>query len=94
MQTELIVKGAPGLFNSGKSIDDGIKCSMYLATSLDVAGVSGVYFHEDTQVGTVERGEVSRIALDEHAADATWVASLAFVGLRDGEFGVSLQHDL
>lgn len=75
------------MFAGGKSINDGIKCAMYLSTSPEVAGVSGVYYHDNMQVGSVERNEVTNIAMDEGAADAMWSASLAFLGLSDGDFG-------
>jgi len=68
------------------SVEDGIKCILYLATSEEVEGVSGVYFADCKQV----RGsDISTWAQSKAEADKLWEASMRFCHISEGSFGVS-----
>lgn len=84
VDTGLLVKGG---FTSPQAMspEDGIKCTIYLATSSEVEGQSGEYYHNEVTRfirGTAETpSTVSPIALDEAEADRCFDQSMAMLGL-------------
>lgn len=90
VDTGLLVKGGLNL-PTAIAPDDGIKCTMYVATSADVSGQSGEYYHNEVTRfirGTVEETSViTAIALNELEADKCFEQSMEMLGLTD--FGVN-----
>lgn len=68
------------------SVEDGIQCILYLATSEEVEGVSGGYF-ADCQ--PVRDSDISTWAQSQTEADKLWDASMRFCNLSESNFGVS-----
>eukprot|EP01038_Epipyxis_sp_PR26KG_P013774 gene13774-18473_t len=81
-----LLNTAPGLSSSAISVDDGIKCSMYVATSTDIEGVSGKHFSESSIVDTPNN--ISSWAQSDEEAIKVWVKSLELTGLKDEEYGL------
>ncbi len=53
VNTGLILVGAPGMMGKGVSVDEGIKNTLFLATSKDAEGITGQYYHDS---GVVANG--------------------------------------
>jgi NAD(P)-dependent dehydrogenase (short-subunit alcohol dehydrogenase family) len=90
VDTGLLVKGG---FTSPSAmpVENGIKCTMYLATSPDAAGQTGEYYHNDVSEftrGTVDTPDiVSSVALDQAEADSCFEHSMRMLGLTGATFG-------
>lgn len=61
----------------GISAEKGAETSIYLASSPEVASVSGAYYSEG------KRGEPKKIALDPQVASRLWQVSAAMTGVQD-----------
>ena len=77
---------------SGIHVDDGIKCTMWVATAHGLEGKSGSYFHNEvTEFLNPEelgRGDLmTPVAADPAEAAACWAQSLAMLGIPEAAFG-------
>jgi NAD(P)-dependent dehydrogenase (short-subunit alcohol dehydrogenase family) len=77
---------APGLSNSAIPLSEGIKCSLFAATSEEVKTVSGSYFH-DSAIAK-DPNVISKEAKSDELAEDLWKESLHFVGLTDEIYGM------
>ena len=73
-------------------VDDGIKCTMWVATAHGLEGKSGSYFHNEvTEFLNPEelgRGDLmTPVAADPAEAAACWAQSLAMLGIPEAAFG-------
>ena len=91
VDTGLLVKGGVNL-PTAITPEDGIKCTMYVATSTDVSisNESGEYYHNEVTRfirGTPdETSVITAIALNENEADKCFEQSMEMLGLT--EFGI------
>lgn len=69
-----------------RTVEDGIDTIVYLATSPDVAHVTGEYFADRA---VVQPPEISSTASDESQADELWTASEVRCGIEPGTFGLA-----
>lgn len=75
-----------GLSSQAIPVSEGCKCSLYVATSAEVEGVSGQYFHE-SKVAT-DPNLISRIAASDEEAEKLWSLSLKLVGIKEEDYGL------
>lgn len=68
------------------SVEEGIKTTLHLCTSDEVAKISGRYF-QDCALATDE-SVVTSFAQSDAEAEKLWVASLEMIGIREEEYGV------
>jgi NAD(P)-dependent dehydrogenase (short-subunit alcohol dehydrogenase family) len=86
VDTKLLNTGVGSWKSLAIPVSEGCKCSLYVATSPEVDGVSGEYFH-DSAIAS-DPGFVSDEAKSDVEAERLWFASLAMVGLADEDYGV------
>jgi NAD(P)-dependent dehydrogenase (short-subunit alcohol dehydrogenase family) len=75
----------PGFKSQAIPVSDGCRCSVYVATSPEIEGVTGEYFH-DSAVAT-NPSFISSVAKSETEAAKVWELSLKLVGIRDEDYG-------
>jgi len=68
----------------GRSPEKAAEDAVFLATSNDVGGISGKYFH------SFHMRRASRTALDAQLQKRIWDISLKLLNLRDDEYGASI----
>mmetsp|Transcript_37046 Transcript_37046/g.46355 ORF Transcript_37046/g.46355 Transcript_37046/m.46355 type:complete len:230 (+) Transcript_37046:618-1307(+) len=87
VDTGLLTKG--GLNLKGMKVTDGIKCTIYVATSSDLENSSGEYWHNEVTEfirGSLETPKfMTKIANSEEEADKMWEHSLKMLGIRNEE---------
>jgi NAD(P)-dependent dehydrogenase (short-subunit alcohol dehydrogenase family) len=66
-----LLDAAPGLANSAIPLSDGIKCSLFAATSDEVKTVTGSYFH-DSAIAK-DSNVVSKEAKSDELAEDLWI---------------------
>ena len=85
--TNLLVVGGVG---GGMGVDDGIKCTMWVATEDGLATKSGTYFHNEVSHFIEAEGRanlMAAVASDQDEATACWTQSLAMLQLEETAFG-------
>lgn len=92
VDTNLLVVGGLGA-GRGLAVDDGIKCTMWLATAEGLEGKSGGYFHNEVrhfvEPEAQGRGDLmTAVATDEDEATACWTQSLAMLQIAEEAFGL------
>jgi len=94
VDTDLLTKG--GLDKDGLPVklftpEEGIACTMYLATSTEVEGLSGEFFinlvDHFLKGGLDTPDHMTAIANDENEADRCWIKSLEFLNMTNEDFG-------
>jgi len=91
VDTNLLAAGGGGAFQ-GMDVDDGIKCTLWLATADGLEGKSGSYFHNEVSYfidpEAQGRGDLmAPIARDSGEATACWTHSLAMLQIAEEAFG-------
>mmetsp|Transcript_20601 Transcript_20601/g.22404 ORF Transcript_20601/g.22404 Transcript_20601/m.22404 type:complete len:315 (-) Transcript_20601:3614-4558(-) len=76
---------APGLSAQAIPLSEGIKCSVYAATSPEVERVTGKYFHNSAE--TIDPNFITKEAQSDAYAEQLWTESLRWVGLTDEAYG-------
>ena len=95
VETNLLAIGGGSLAGRGMNVEDGIRCTIWLATSTELEGMSGNYFHNEVTyyIDPEEQARhdlMSQIATDPHEAENCWTNSLAMLGLAEDGFGTPL----
>lgn len=78
-----LLNTAAGLSAQAIPVSDGCKCSLYVATSAEIEGVTGEYFSDSK----VEKEEVTRYASDEIEMLKMWETSLQLTDIADEAYG-------
>lgn len=80
-----LLNTASGLRSNAIPVEDGVKTTLFLCTSPEVEGISGLYFQDCAH--TTDPNLLSSYATSDVEAHKLWEASLQMTGLTDADYG-------